>query len=177
MAGQGASVAGTVIGNGRPIVLADHVDIKIHQTLAGYSRRNRTHAMRCVARGTGETILRNVIPVMSEAEIIHHIAQVMAFGTHSIGSVEAQVGIRKRVGDLAAGCRSLAELVIVLEDVRVHRAVRTVRPESAKLAIVVAVMTVAAQNPHSRSIVPRCRSDSTYWLASSVGAGDSNCHV
>lgn len=149
MTGQGAGVAGAVIGNRRAIVLTHHVDVKIHQTLAGYPRRNRAHAMSCVARGTREAVLRNVISVMSETEIIHHIAQVMAFGTHSIGSVEAEVGIWKRIRHRAARSCSLAELVVVLENVRIHRTMRAVRSESAKLAIVVAVMTVAAQNPYS----------------------------
>src|SRR5580700_7841158 len=146
---QGASVAGAVIGNGSAIVLTHHVDIKIHQTLARYARRHRAHAMSRVASGTGKTILRNVVAVMREAEIIHHIAQVMAFGTHSIGPLKAEVGIRERVRNRAAGSCSLAELVIVLENVRVHRAMSTIWPEPAKLAIVVAVVTIAAQNPYS----------------------------
>src|SRR5579864_6079944 len=105
--------------------------------------------MSRVAGGTREAVLRNVIAVMSETEIIHHIAQVMAFGTHSIGSVEAEVGIWKRIRHRAARSCSLAELVVVLEDVRIHRAVRTIRTKSAKLTIVIAVMTVAAEDPHS----------------------------
>src|SRR5579863_2078595 len=102
--------------------------------------------MRGMAGRAGKTVLRYVVAVPGEAGVSYDAAETMTLGTHPIRPVEAEIRIRKQVRDHSAGHRSLAELVIVLEDVRVDRPVRTVRPGAAKLAIVVAVMAVGAEN-------------------------------
>ena len=149
MAGECASVAAAVIGNWSAIVLPHHIDVKIYQPFARDTRRNRAHPVRRVADRTGEPILRYVIAMLQEAGVAYHVAQVMALRAHAVRSVQAEVWIRKCIGDQASRRRGLAELVIVLEDVRVHRTVRAVRPRSAEFAIVVAVVTIGAENLQS----------------------------
>ena len=149
MAGQRATVGSAVIGNRSAVVLTHHVDVEIHQALARHPGSHRTHAVRGMTRRTGESILRYVIAVMGETRVTHDVGQIMALGAHAVRSVETEVRIGEQVRDLAAWGRGLTELIVVLEDVRVDRAVRAIGPESAKLAIVVAVMAIAAQNPDS----------------------------
>ena len=155
VAGQGASIAAAVIGNRCAVVLPHNVDVEIHQALARDSWGNRTHAVRRVADRTGEAILRYVVAVLREAGISHDFAQIVTLGAHAIGSIEAEVWIGKRVRHQSSRSRGLAELIIVLEDVRVDRAVGTIRPEPAEFAIIVAVVAIAAENPDSHQ--PPCR--------------------
>ena len=145
VAGQNTSIAAAVVGNWCAVVLTYNVGIKVHQALARNTRGNRSHAVRRVADRTREAVLRYVVTVLEEGGITYHVAQVVALGAHAIGSVEAEVRIRKSVGNQSAGRRCLAELIIVLKDVRVHRTVRTIRPNAAELAIVVAVMAIGAE--------------------------------
>ena len=146
VAGQSAGVAAAIIGDGSAIILSHNVGIEIDQPLARYSRRNRSHAVRGMAGRTGESILRYVVTVPLETGIRYHVGQIVTLGAHAIRSIETEVGIRKSVGDQSAWRRRLAELIIVLEDVRVHRTVRTVRPGASELSVVVAIVTVGAEN-------------------------------
>ena len=149
VAGQSASVATPVIGNRGAIVLSHYIDVEIHQALARHPRGHRTHAVRGMAGRTGEAILRYVVTVMGEARVTDDIAQVMALGAYAVRSVETEIGIGKQICDLSTGCRGLAELIVMLEDVRVDRTVRAVWSESTKFAIVVAVVAIAAKNSHA----------------------------
>lgn len=146
MAGQNATITAAIVGNGSAVVLSDNVGVEVYEAFARNSRGDRTHSVRRVADRTGEAILRNVIAVLEEAGVSHHIAQIMALRAHPIGSVKSKVWIRKRVGDQCAGSGGLTELIVVLKNMRVDRTVRTVRPRSAKLAIVVAVVAIGAEN-------------------------------
>src|SRR5580704_15894480 len=92
-----------------------------------------------MADRTGEAILRDVIALPGKAGIRHDVRQAMTLGAHAVRSVGAEIGIRKCIGNQSAGRRRLAELVVVLQNMRVDGAMRTVRSASAKLAIVVAV--------------------------------------
>ena len=157
MAGQSATVvtAMAVIGNRRAIALPHHVDVKIHQAFARSIRRNRAHAVGCMAHRTGEALPNYVPVVLPEADVSHDVAQIMTLGAHAIGSVEAEVWIGERIRCQSAWCRSLGKLIVVLEDVRVDRSVGTVRPSAAKFAIVVAVVAIGAEDLDSHEA--RCR--------------------
>src|ERR1700722_7742030 len=108
-----------------------------------------------MAGRTREPVLRYVVAVLLETSIRYHVSQIMTLGAHAIRSIETEIGIWKSVGDQSARRRGLAELIIVLEDMRVHRTVRTVRPGASKLAIIVAIVTVGAENLNSHQ--SRCR--------------------
>ena len=147
MAGQSAGVAAAVVGDRSAVVLRHHVNIKIHQAFARNSRGYRTHAVRSMADGTGEAVLRHVVAVLRKAGVSLDFVQIMTFGAHAVRAVEAYVWIGKQVRDLSARHSGLAELIVVLEDMRVDRTVRTVRADSTELAIVVAVVAITAENP------------------------------
>ena len=97
MAGQHTTVTGAVIGDWSTVVLSNDIGVKVHQALAGDARRHRSHAVRGVTHGTGEAVIRNVVAVLQEAGVAHHVGQIMALGTHAVGAVESEVGIRKQV--------------------------------------------------------------------------------
>ena len=147
VAGQSAGIAAAVVRDRSAVVLPHHVNVKIHQAFARNPRSYRTHAVRSMAHGTGEAILRHVVAVFRKTGVSLNFVQIMTLGAHAIRPVEAYVWIGKQVRDLSAGHGGLAELIVVLEDMRVDRTVRTVRADSTELAIVVAVVAIAAENP------------------------------
>ena len=147
VAGQRAGVAAAVVCNRRTVVLANHVDIKVDQPFSRHIRSYRTHAVGRVASGAGETVLTDMQTVLGKAGIRQHLAQVVTLGAHAIGASEANIGIREKVGDSAAGGNCLTELIIVLENVRVDRTMRTIGSAAAELAIVVAVVAIGAESP------------------------------
>src|SRR5271169_6053896 len=102
-----------------------------------------------MAHRTGETVLRYVVAVPGEAGVGDDAAETMTLCAHPIRPVQAEIRIGEQVGDHSAGHRGLAELVVVLEDVRIDRPVRTIRPGAAKFTIVVAVVAVGAENANS----------------------------
>ena len=144
VAGQSASVAAAVVGDWCAVVLPHHVNVKIHQAFARNPRTHRTHAVRSMADGTGEAILRHVVAVLRKTGVSLNFVQIMTFGAHAVRPVEAYVWIGKQVRDLSAGHGGLAELIVVLEDVRVDGTVGAIRSGATKLAVVVAVMAIGA---------------------------------
>ena len=161
MAGQSAGIAAAVVGDWSAVVLPHHVNVKIHQAFARNPRSYRTHAVRSMAHGTGEAILRHVVAVLRKASVSLNLVQIMTFGAHAIRPIAGlRLDFGKQVRDLSAGHGGLAELIVVLEDMRVDRTVRTVRADSTELAIVVAVVAIAAETRgHPSSALP-CHSDS-----------------
>ncbi len=99
-----------------------------------------------------------MLPVFGKACIGHHLVQIMALRTHRVGAVHAEVGTRIQVGDRQSGRHSLAELVAALQYVRPFRPVRTIRAGATKLAIVIAIVAIGAEDasthrtPHSNAI-------------------------
>lgn len=128
VAGQDARVAAAIVGNRGAVVLSHYVGVKVHEALPGNTRGNRAHSVRRMADRAGKTILRDVVAVLEKTGVCNHIAQAVALGAHAIRPIEAEVWIRKRVGNQSSGRGRLAKLIVVFEDVGIHRTVRTVRP-------------------------------------------------
>ncbi len=146
MARQRASVRRSRIGNGRSLILPDDTDIEIHEPLAGDGGVDRAHAMRSVADGAGEAVLRNVEAVLRPTGIGHDAIQIVAFRAHRVRPLRADIGRWKRVRDRATGYGGLAELIIPFQDVRVDRAVRPVWPGATKFAVIVAGMAIGTED-------------------------------
>ena len=83
--------------------------------------------------------------MLREAGIGNDLRQVVTLRAHGIRPGEGQVGTRKKIRDHIARHRCLAELIVALQDVRVDRSMRTIRPGAAEFAIVVAVVTIACR--------------------------------
>src|SRR5580700_4612859 len=92
MTGQGAGIAAAVVRDGSSIVFTHHVGVKVHQAFAGNARGNRPHAMRGMTNRTGESILRNVVAMLQETGVRHHIAQTVTLGAHAVRPVQTEVG-------------------------------------------------------------------------------------
>ncbi len=144
MAGQRAGVGAAVVSDGRTIVLADDIAVKIHHPLARYVGRYGPHAVRGVADGATETELVRVQVVLREAGVREDLPEVVTLGAHGIRPGDARIRSREKIGDCASWRCSLAELVIALENMSVDRAVRAIRSRAAKFSIVIAVMAVGA---------------------------------
>lgn len=146
MARQRAGVRRSRVGDGGSLILPDDTDIEIHQPLAGDGGVDRAYAMRSVADGAGEAVLRNVEAVLRPTGIRHDVIQIVAFRTHRVGPLRADVGRWKRVRDRATGCGGLAELIIPFQDMRVDRTVRPVWPGTTKFAVIVAGVAIGAED-------------------------------
>ncbi len=146
VAHQRAGIRPAIVGNGRAVIFSHHVGIEVHEPLAGDSGRNRSHAVGCMAGGATESILRDVQAVLRETVIGNHVAQVVTLAAHRVGSSDGEIGVGEEVGDEPARRSSLAELIVAFQNVRVHGPVRPIRSGAAKLAVVVAVMAIAAED-------------------------------
>jgi len=129
-----------------PLILAHHIDIEIDEPLAGNCRADGAHPVRGMAYGTGETCARDMQAVLRPARVRQNISQVMALRAKCIRPLWTQVRSRKEVAHHSAGRRRLAELIISLQNVRINRAVRSIRPSATKFAIVVAAVAVGTED-------------------------------
>lgn len=149
VAHQRARVAAMVVGNRNAVIFSDYVRVKIHQPLSADARGICSHTVSTVAYRAAKAVLRYVQAVLREAGVSDNLRQVVTLRAHSIRPGEGQVGSGKKVRDHSTRRRSLAELIVAFEDVRVVRSVRTVRPGAAELAIVVAVVAIGAEDARS----------------------------
>lgn len=151
MASQGAGVGAAVVTNGCAIVLTHHVRVEVYQSLARYARRNRSHAVSGVARRTAESVLRYVESVLRKAVVRDDVTQIVTLRAHGIRPCNSKVRTGEQIRDQSSRSRCLAELVVALENVRIHRPMRTVRSIAPKFPIVVAIVAVRTKNAG-----PRC---------------------
>jgi len=94
--------------------------------------------------------------VLTKARVRNDVGEVMALGAHRIRAVAT--GVQRRVRNQIRGnectrpsrgprsCGYLAELVATFKDVKILRPMRSIRPRSTELAIIVAIMTVGAED-------------------------------
>jgi len=145
MTRQRARVGCTAVCDGVTPIGRHNVQVKIDQPLARNSIALTANSVRGVAGGACESII-NMPRVFAEAGVRENLAQVMAFGTQGIRPVDGQVRIREQVHDASTGRRRLAEFTTPLEQVGEFRAMGSVCAVAAKLAIVVTVVAVGAEN-------------------------------
>ena len=120
--------------------------------------------------------------MLREAGVGKDLGQIVALRTHREGPCGTCIGIRKQIRDRSARNRRLVELIVALENVRVDRAMRTIRSGAAELTIVVAVMAIGAEDlsanqpRRSQSLLiqhihqqaglrQHARSRMSYWMA------------
>ncbi len=73
VAGEHAGISHAAVGDGRARILRHHVDIEIHQALAGYRGARRSHAVRGVTNRATEAGVY-VKGVLCEAGVLHNLA-------------------------------------------------------------------------------------------------------
>ncbi len=112
--------------------------------------------MRDVTDRAGKAHLRYVAAVLGEAGICQDFAQVMTLGAHAIRPVEAEVWTGKEIRDRSARDGGLAELIVVLEDVRVSRTVRAIgpAPPNSRLSSLLWQSVQRIRTPIRRDAVP-----------------------
>src|SRR5664279_154247 len=98
---------------------------------------------------TAEPILRHVAVVLGPTGVVENQIQVMTLRTHRIRTVGAQIRVGEGVGHQSSRRQRLAELVIALENMRIHRSMRTVGTVASKFAVVIAIVAVAAEYARS----------------------------
>lgn len=136
---------GAGIGNRICSVRRDDVDVKIYQPLSGDAGVIPAHAMSGVTDRAREAFL-DVLGVFRKTCIGGDLIQVVTLAAKCVGTVHAEIGAGKQIRDAQPRTGSLAELVAALQNVRPLRSMRTIRPAAAKLAIVVAVVAIGAEN-------------------------------
>lgn len=148
--GETAGICSPRIGDWECSVRRDDLDVKVDEPLSGNGPARAAHPMRGMAGRARKSVV-HVPGVFAETAIGCDFFQVMALSAERIGAIATQIWNWEEVGDELPGPRGLAEFVTALKDVSPFRAVRTVRPQTAKLAVVIAVVAIGAENlsPHA----------------------------
>ena len=152
MTSQGARVGSAIVRNGSSPIGRNHVDIKIDHSFSGSVSTLRAHAMRGMANGTGEAII-NVPGMFAKGRVSQDLFEVVALAAQCIGPVNSEIRIGEKICHQLPRSRSLAELVATLQNVKVLRSVRSIRPGAAKFPIVITIVAIRAED--SRSHQPR----------------------
>ena len=142
---QGTRVCAAVVSNGKAGVRGDHVDVEVHEPLAKGIGAARPNPMRSVTSRTTEAIV-DVGGVLGKAGVLHDVRQVVALPAQRIGAVHTEVRVREKVADQGSRCNRLAELIPTFQDVGPLRSMRPVWPGASKLAIVVTIVAVGAED-------------------------------
>lgn len=146
VANHHAGIRGPVVGDGEGTIRRHDVHVKVDQALTGDSSACSAHTVRRMACGTTEALVDMAV-VLVPAGVFHDLpGQIMALGAEAIGAIHAHVGIGKEICDQRTWSDCLTEFVAALEDVGPFRSVRTVGAGAAKLAIVVAVVAIGAED-------------------------------
>lgn len=99
---------------------------------------------RVAYRATKSLLIRMHV-VLRETCIGEYLREVVALRAHREWASNAGIRIRKQISDDSPRHYRLRELVVALENVRIDRTMRTVGSGAAKLAIVIAIVAVRAQ--------------------------------
>lgn len=151
VARQAAGIAGLRIRNRIRSARRNYVDVEIDEPRPGNGSAGAPHSMRGVADRAGKAVVYHMAAVLTETCVRRDLIQVVAFAAKRVRSVYAEVRIGKEIRDQLTGRWCLAELIPALQNMRPLGTVRTVRARSAKLAVVVAVVTIRAENLRSHA--------------------------
>lgn len=99
---------------------------------------------RVAYRATKSLLIRMHV-VLRETCVGEYLGKIVTLGAHREWASHAGIRIRKQIRDDSPRHRRLGELVVALENMRIDRTMRTVGSGAAKLAIVIAIVAVSAQ--------------------------------
>lgn len=88
MAHQRAGVRGAGVGDRRASIRSDHVDVEVHQTLAGDGSASCAHAVGGMANRAGEAGV-DVTAVVVPACIGDDVVKVVALAAHGVRTLDA----------------------------------------------------------------------------------------
>lgn len=153
MASESAGICGSRIRNGVGSVRRHYIDVEIHQPFARNGSAGAPHTMRGMARRAGKPVI-DVPGVFAETRIGDNGTQIVTFSTKRIRPIHAEIWIGVEIGNGLTRSRSLAEFITAFQDVGPSRTMRPIRPQTSKLAIVITVMAIGAENlrPHAASL-------------------------
>jgi len=154
VAGQVAGVGGAGIGDRAGAIRRHHIEIKVHQPLAGNAPVHGSHSMRRMAGGAGKAVV-DVPGVFAEGRVCGDVCQIMAFSAQGVWPVDAKIRSGKQVCNQLPWKGGLAELVAPLQDVRPLRAMRTIRTCATELAIVVAIVAIGTKDSRAHGAPAR----------------------
>ena len=143
MARQCAGVEGSIIGDRQCSVRCYYVEIKTHHAFSSCILVLRTHAVRGVTGRTRKPVV-DMPRMLGEACIGEHLLQIVTFATECVWAIHGEIGIWKQIIHQSTGDGCSAEFITPFQNVAEFRSMRSVRARTAKLAIVVAVVTIRA---------------------------------
>lgn len=78
MAHERAGILAAIVRDRSRAIRGNHICIEIHHTFSGDACRLRAHAVRCMTRRAGESVLLNVPRMLGEAAVRENLAKVVA---------------------------------------------------------------------------------------------------
>jgi len=147
MAGQHTGAGPSVVADGSPVVLPDDVDVKIQEPFTGNRGGLGTHPMGRVTHRARKTVSRYVPRVLRETRVGQNLRQIVTLAAQRVRSIRTEIRVRVGIGDRSSRRCRLAELVVALQDVRVYRTVWSVGAGSTEFPVIVAVVTIRAEDP------------------------------
>lgn len=145
MTTQTARIRGLHVGNRGFAIRGNHIKVEIHHPLSGNRRHLGVHAVGRVADRAGKSSV-DVASVLAETRIPHDVGQVVTLSAKGIVTSRSQIGREIQVHDRPTRRGRLAHIIAALQNMRVLRAVRAVRPGAAEFPVIIAVMAIGAQN-------------------------------
>lgn len=149
MTQEAAGIGCPVVRDGVRSIHGHHVPVKINQALATNGCTVATHAVCRMADRAGKPVV-NMTRVFAEARIAQDLRKVVAFGADRIRPIDAQIRRREEIANQRSGRGSRADFVAPLQDMRPLGAMWPIRPCSPELPVVIAVVTITAEDlcPH-----------------------------
>lgn len=155
MAGQTARTGRPAVGDGTLAIRRDHVDVEVHKTLGRNRGHLRASAVSAMADRAGEAVI-DMARMLLETAVGHDAGKVVTLGAERIIPGRGQIRRIIQIRDRLSWRRCLAHVIATLENMGIFRSMRTIWSRSAELAVVVAVVTIGAEDTHAhRASLPR----------------------
>lgn len=148
MASQTARTGRSSVGDGTLAIRSDHVDVEVHEALGGNCSYLRAASVCAMAHRAGEAVV-DMASVILEAAVGHDAGEIVTLGAQRVIPGRCEVRRIIQIGDWLSRSGRLAHVIAPFKNVRIFRSVRTIRPRSAELAVVIAVVTIGAEDTHA----------------------------
>ena len=146
VAHQGARLA--VVRNRQVIIASHDIHVETHKRTAADARSSRRHAMRTVAYGTRKSLLNMPAMCVPPAHRVD-VVQIVTLRAERVrrcrGGVQNR--IRIEINNQRSGRGSspdLADYILAFQNMIVYRSVRSIRPRTAKLTVIIVVVAIRA---------------------------------
>lgn len=106
--------------------------------------------MRRVTDGAGKAVV-DMTSMVAEARVGRYRCQIVTLRAQRIVPSGRQVRRHNQIRDQLSRYRRLAHIVTAFEQMRIFRAVWTIGPRPAKFPVVVAVVTIRAQQTYAHA--------------------------